>query len=332
MTQRLELSVAPVRISAELQNARRHHIAWMTSYGLLRSEKEQIRYDAWALPDLIGYSFPVARGTDVNLLVDILGWFTVIDDLFDGPTGRSPDAAAAVVTPLVDTMWSDDAGPTATDRASGLIGTLRDLWHRQTFAAPGDRASGLIRAWQDLWHRQTFAASADWRLRAAQDWEACLETFLKETGHRYYRTAPTLGEGVLLRRHASCLYPFMNMLERVTGYPIPVALIGDSTHERLRASTADVATYVNDLYSLEREERQGQGHNMVLILQRLHGLSRSEAIEEVSARVYELIEECDRLNAQLAQLYPTAHQYLRGMRTLIDGVYLWTSTSRRYAY
>jgi Terpene synthase family 2, C-terminal metal binding len=276
----------------------------MAAHGLLRTAAERHRYVSWALPDLIGYAFPTARGADLDLLVDVLGWFTAIDDHFDGPPGRSPTAAAAIVTPLIihtatpQTMVSNDS--------DGFV--------------------DLSGAWRDLWRRQSHNAPQPWRARAAKDWESCLRTFVEEATHRHDHTVPTVAEAVLLRRHASCLYPFMNLLERVTGTELP----DDDAFEHLRATTADVAAYLNDLYSLEREEGQGEIHNMVLILRRRHNLGRDEAIRAVRGRVHRLLRERDQLAGHLARAHPAAHRYLEGMRAIVDGVHLWTSGTRRY--
>lgn len=305
MAARLELGVTVRPVSADLGSARRHNRTWLDGYGLPADERDRARYDSWALPDLIGYAFPEAHGADLDLLVDILVWYTVFDDHFDGAVGRSPYAAQAVVAPLLAVMGSG----------------LEDL-----AVVRGEK--GLSGAWRDLWRRQVRGASPAWCVRAAADWRSCLQTVVRESAHRHHGTFPGLEEAVRLRRDASCLYPFMNMLERVVG--MPGALVADPAHRRLRAHTADVATYINDLYSLEREERQGDIHNMVLVVQRLHRTSRDEAIERVGARVHELLDECRRLSGQIAAAHPAADPYLRGLRGLVDGVYQWTSTTRRY--
>jgi hypothetical protein len=305
MTARLELSVTVRPMSADLGGARRRNRLWLDDHHLLGGRRERARYDSWALPDLIGLSFPDAHGADLDLLVDILGWYTVFDDSFDGPAGRSPDHARAVVAPLLAIM-----GFGAEGYAAG----------------PGDES--LTEAWRDLWHRQVRGASPAWRGRAAADWRSCLRTVIRECVHRHRGTLPTPAEAVRLRRDASCLYPFMNMLE--PSARMPGALVTEAAHRRLRAHIADTATYINDLYSLEREERLGDVHNMVLIVQRHQRISRDDAVRRVGARVRELVGECGRLSEQLAAARPAARPYLDGLRTLIDGVYRWTSTSRRY--
>lgn len=293
-------------VSAELDDARRRNRAWLTGHGLLPSQALHERYDAWALPDLIGFAFPDAAGADLDLLVDILGWYTMFDDHFDGPAGRAPAHAQAVLGPLL-----------------AVMGFQRD----EHTATPGHQP--LTSAWQDLWRRQECDAPPPWRARAAADWRACLQTVLAESAHRHRGTLPSLAEAVRLRRHGSCLYPFMNMLTRTV--ELPCALAADPAHRRLRAHTADAATSINDLYSLEREERMGEVHNMVLIVQRLRRADREEAIAAVAARVHELLQDSARLADRLAAAHPAARPYLSSLRTLVEGAYRWSATTSRYA-
>ncbi len=134
-----------------------------------------------------------------------------------------------------------------------------------------------------------------------------------------------------LRRHGSCLYPFMNILERVHGSDAPAALHAEPALHRLRANTADAATLINDLYSLEREERQtAAAFNTVLTLQRARGCTRSRAVRAVRDRVARLRRESEELRRELRRRHPEGRWYLDGTRELVAGVQAWTSTSDRY--
>ncbi|MFE3873818.1 cytochrome P450 [Kitasatospora sp. NPDC059146] len=296
------------RPPAELRAAADRHADWAVRHGLL-APTELPDYRAYALHELIGHAFPRARGTDLDLLVDMLGWFTVLDDRFDGPPGRRPAEAHALVDPLISAL-DGDARP----------------------AAPGDL---LLTAWQELWDRQRRSTSPDWRARAAREWRACLATFPAEAEHRARGTVPALGLGLAdtmrLRRHGSCVYPFMNILERVHGADAPAALHAEPALHRLRANTADAATLINDLYSLEREERQSAAaFNTVLTLQRVRGCTRSRAVRAVRTRVGTLHRENERLRRDLGRRHPAGRWYLDGTRELVAGVQAWTSTSDRY--
>lgn len=294
-----------VRTPAELSAATARHGDWALARGLL-APADLARYQSYALPELIGHAYPRARGAELDLLVDILGWFTILDDRFDGPPGRDPAEARAIVGPLL---------AVAAGRPTPVGGPLPHL----------------LDAWRELWQRQTAPMSPEWRRRTAGEWRSCLETFLAETAHRAARTQPDLAETVRLRRHASCLYPFMGILEHVHGGEAPAALHRDPALHRLRANTADVATLINDLYSADREERQQvAAFNTVLTLQRVRGCTRARAVRSVGTRIARLTAESESLRRRLLLRYPEGGWYLHGTRELVQGVHAWTSTSRRY--
>ncbi|WP_380281876.1 cytochrome P450 [Kitasatospora purpeofusca] len=293
------------RAPGELLTAAARHGDWALAHGLLAPD-DLARYHTYALPELIGHSYPRARGTELDLLIDILGWFTILDDRFDGPPGRDPAEARAIVGPLLAVLAGRPV-PAGTSQPH------------------------LLDAWRELWHRQTAPMPPGWRRRAAAEWHSCLETFLAETAHRAARTQPDLAETVRLRRHASCLYPFMDILEHVHGGEAPAGLHADPALHRLRANTADAATLINDLYSADREERQNvAAFNTVLTLQRIRGCTRSRAARSVGARIARLTAESETLRHSLLLRHPAGRWYLDGTRELVEGVYAWTSTSRRY--
>nr|BAL14867.1 epi-alfa-bisabolol synthase [Streptomyces citricolor] len=292
------------RSPEEFEAAVTRHTAWAVGRHLLAPQ--DVPHYRLALPDLIGHAYPRARGPELDLLLDILGWFTILDDRFDGPVGHRPKDAHALIDPLLGILRYP--GPPAI--------------------APEDP---LVAAWRDLWHRQAGPMPDTWRHRAAAEWQACLTTFLAETHHRAGGTTPDLPETALLRRHASCLYPFMNMLERVRGTEAPALLLAEPALYRLRAYTADAATLINDLCSLQREEGlPAVQFNMVMTLQRTHGLSRNQAVQVVRTRVRRLRDDSEVLRGHLLRRHPAAGWYLNGTRDMVDGLHVWAGTSRRY--
>ncbi|MFJ9608636.1 cytochrome P450 [Kitasatospora sp. NPDC101176] len=308
------------RRPGELHTAGLRHADWVLERGLL-TPAELPRYRAYALHRLIGHAFPRTRGDDLDLLVDVLGWFTILDDRFDGRPGRRPAEARALVDPLTAVLHGTPGAAEHRPQAVGRTGPEPD----------GD--DRLLGAWRDLWDRQTRGMSPAWRARAALEWQTCLETFPAEAGHRSRGTVPALGlpETMRLRRHGSCLYPFMNILERVHGADAPAALHADPALHRLRANTADAATLINDLYSLEREERQSAAaFNTVLTVQRARGCTRGRAVGAVRARIARLRRQNDALRAELGRRHPAGRWYLDGTRELVEGAQAWTSTSDRY--
>ncbi|MFE2111714.1 hypothetical protein ACFXAF_38470 [Kitasatospora sp. NPDC059463] len=336
------------RAPSELRAATARHGEWALAHGLLAPE-DLARYHTYALPELIGHSYPRARGTELDLLIDTLGWFTILDDRFDGPPGRDPAEARGAGAPAgrgggggAPPPRAPPPPPPPRPRPAGPRGRypgearasveplLAVLAGRPVPA--GTPQPQLLDAWRELWQRQTAPMPPGWRRRAAAEWHSCLETFLAETAHRAARTQPDLAETVRLRRHASCLYPFMDILEHVHGGEAPAELHADPALHRLRANTADAATLINDLYSADREERQNvAAFNTVLTLQRIRGCTRSRAARAVVARIARLTAESERLRHSLQLRHPAGRWYLDGTRELVEGVHAWTSTSLRYS-
>lgn len=288
------------------------HSAWLLGRRLL-AEAELAQYRSYALPELISLAYPGAPEAEEDLLTDILGWFTVLDDHFDGPIGRD------------------------LQRARQLVGRLMDVLHPSVEQGPPagravEWAGAVHGAWAELWERQCRGRSAAWRRRAAQGWADCLNSFVAETEYRTRGRLPSLAEATLLRRHASCLYPFMDMLERAHGGELSARLCRRTEWHRLRANTADAATLINDLFSLEREEaqREGAGFNMVILLRRSEGLGAQESRRVVAGRVRRLIAHSEVLRARLAAAHPDSCWYLTGTRQLVDAVEAWTSSTSRY--
>ncbi|MCF3964961.1 hypothetical protein L1885_25585, partial [Streptomyces fuscigenes] len=89
------------------RRAAHDHATWLLRHGLV-AEAAFDRYAAYGLPQLIAYAYPRAEGEERDLLVDILGWFTVLDDHFDGPAGRDLAGTRDLVTRLLDSL--DDPG------------------------------------------------------------------------------------------------------------------------------------------------------------------------------------------------------------------------------
>ncbi|HEX7305584.1 terpene synthase family protein [Lentzea sp.] len=279
------------------------HLAWLLHHELLEAE-EISGYQDFDLPFLISAAYPEASAEHHALLIDVLGWYTVVDDHFDGPAGRSAAAAKRTVSDLCSILRAPNAAP-----------------------HPGN---GMVGAWQDLWLRQRAVTTDLWQKRAAVEWEDCLGTFVTEAEHREAGRLPHLAEAVRLRRHASCLYPFMNMLEPVHGIELPEYIVNDPLLQRVRALTADASALLNDLCSLEREERQGLAFNLVAVLREEHGISRREAVTRAREDLDEIEASCDELRHEFAGVHPGFSWYSDGTRRLVEGVRGWLGVTGRY--
>jgi hypothetical protein len=110
---------------------------------------------------------------------------------------------------------------------------------------------------------------------------------------------------------------------------------------KMRDVVADVSVYVNDVFSLMREEVRNDPHNVVLALQRENGASRAEAIEEArrraaeSARHFSVLEESYFASPAVAGLssseLASCRRVVTGMGAVMRGHYDWYDVTQRYS-
>lgn len=97
---------------------------------------------------------------------------------------------------------------------------------------------------------------------------------------------------------------------------------------------------VDDLYSFEKEQAQGEPHNMVLVVERERGCSRSEAVNAVVAVLEEhlagfLAAEAElpaSLKARGVSLADrtSTYAFINDLRASCASSYDWCRTSPRY--
>ena len=303
----------PSRVSPDLERARSTHLAWPRGFGFLSDEADAERHRRANYAELAARFHPAARGADLDLGVDQMSWFFLFDDAFDGPLGAD----------LQRTRRFVDAVAAALD------------------GRPAASAPPIVRAFRDLWERSCAGMSTTWRDRAAGDWRSYLSGYLAEADYRCRNAFPTADEHLKLRRDTIGVQPTVDLAERIGHYEVPDPIF-DSQHMRdMRAIAAEVDSVHNDILSVEKEEAQGDIHNLVLILQRDRSRSRQEAIEIMRRMIRERTERFLALEAELPQVSrdlrlgpretEIALRYSTdALRTVMRGDYDWAEGSGRY--
>src|SRR5262245_2188176 len=111
MPQDFDVSITfPVRRNPDAERARAVHLEWPRKLGLITNGAAAERHRNGDYADLACWFYPAATGSDLDLGVDLMSWFFLFDDQFDGPAGDDPALArqltdaviAAVDRPLDD--------------------------------------------------------------------------------------------------------------------------------------------------------------------------------------------------------------------------------------
>jgi hypothetical protein len=305
------------RVNAEADRARAHHLAWVSAHDLVCGPDALRRYRAWRLTDLASYAYPDAAGEELDLVTDAVCLGFPLDDQFDGELGRQPERAARL-----------SAGLSAIP-----------------YQAPGARPrldTPLARAYADLWRRTARGMSSAWRRRAAANLTRFFHAYVEEATNRHRGTELTEAAYVALRRHAVGTAPCFDLIERAGRFELPARAHRSPELRTLVRCAGDVVFLCNDAHSVEREEAQGDPHNLVLIRQRDRGCGRREAIDQVGALVRARVERFQALAGRLpetaARLRLDAagrehlERYADGLRSWMIGNQLWGVESPRYAH
>ncbi len=305
----------PSRRSPDCERARADQLIWPRTLGLITTEAAAQRHRKGGYADLAAAFYPSATGPDLDLGVDLMSWFFLFDDLFDGPRGEDPQETKK----LTDAV------------AAALDGPLPDS------------APPIAHGFADVWRRTCEGMSAAWCRRSARHWRAYFSGYVDEAVSRHHNTPYTsAAEYLALRRHTIGVQPTVDLAERTGRFEVPHRIFDSAVMYAMLQIAVDTNLLLNDIASLEKEEARGEQNNMVLILAREHGWSRGRSIAYMQDGVRTRLEQFLLLEACLPKVYDTfdldpqeresAEAYrLDAVRSVIRGSYDWHRSSGRYA-
>ncbi|MCC2280861.1 terpene synthase family protein [Streptomyces sp. ET3-23] len=241
----------------ERRQAHQASIIWAEAVGLATPGPELSWYSQWNAAEFAARVFTRCTGEDFALATQWFGWMNVLDDRLET---TSLEGLPSQLAPL-DMIFESDGAHSNGAHLS---------------------ATPLSKALADLWARTQPRMSSAWRARMAYLWQQCSQGFLWEARNRLTGHPPRLADYMTRRVAAGgaefCLALteglYKEELDDETYYSGPLA--------NLRTSACEHICWANDLLTLEREEARGDLHNLVLVIQAAHGLSRAEAVSTVA--------------------------------------------------
>jgi pentalenene synthase len=289
---------------------------------------------AWFCPE-------PGQDRDLDLQLDVNGWFFMVDDAFDVPAGQTADGAVAVCQQLIEVLHSAphaSAPHASAPHASAPHASAPAAGARA--AGAGHPASPLVTAFADIWRREREGMSAFWQQRAACTWTGYLAGNLAEEANRRVAAALTPAEYMRVRRQSVGVLPAYDMGECVGPSEVP-PLAWYSTHlAAMRRLSVEHVIMVNDVCSLEKDEARHE-KNLVTLLASQRGLSRDAAIRQVVGtaddhmRKFQELETgiphvCDKL-ALTDTGRAAVHRHVLSMHAMVSGNYHWSRTCGRYS-
>lgn len=244
-----------------------------------------------------------------------ISWLFVIDDQLDeGEHGLDPAAAVRRLEPLMDRLRTLTLRPGSDDP---LEAGLADVWHEVRMRMP-----------------------ADWARTFADDVRGYLQGCIWEAGNRAAQRVPDINEYLPMRRLAGAIWPSFSLLEVVSEASLPTGVQDDLVLRELRTTAADVVCWTNDVQAMEKEDAQGDVHNLAIIIRESRHCgtetARGLAMDLISLRLADFARREAQLDDWLERtgVAPEDQRRVRlhvqGLKDWMRGHMDWGQTTVRY--
>jgi hypothetical protein len=262
------------------------------------------------------YGYPDAPLSEAELAAGWFAWLFFVDDHHEEGTHGSAQ------------QWTE-----VTEAVRGVLeqglptGPLAD--------------TPLIRAFADLSHRFDARASPVWKKRFARHLRGIMAGGLRDIQLREGGTPLPLAEYIPLRRDASAVLTCFDVIEICVHTELPDQIYHSPVFQEIILAGADLFSWINDLYSLDKEIACGIVSNLVLVLQHERRLNREQAFIAARALINDRVNDLLVAEQRLPWLTDTlrldtatqaaVHRYVAGIRDCIAGSNQWHAHStRRY--
>ena len=309
------MPIGETGVSAWLPAAERELWPWLSARGLAPGEhvRGHIRRTNPAL--LSARFYPAAGCAILPLLAQFCAWAFIVDDEFDeGACGRDSALSGRAV--------------------AGLLAVL------EHGAAAG--ASPPMAALADLWGRLTARRSAGWCRQFADNIRSWLITYHQGALQHESGYAPGIEEFCGYRQLAVGMHMFLDLAEVVADIDLPDEVRYCPSVMDLRRAVAEHVAFLNDIFSVHKEDRHGFPHNLVLVIDRILGCGVRAAVNQANAMatgaVHAFLDARRRLDRDMASLgadaqtAQTVARYADSLAAVMRGNYDWHYASERYTH
>lgn len=291
-------------------------IAWALRMGLTAEGTprfavlERARF-AW----LAARCYPRVSRSQLQIMADLVTFLFFYDDLVDAPEG-------------CDDHRGGHRGDAWRERVEDrIVAALRD-----PTCAEGDPAfdEPHCRAILDIRRRLAVMLHPGWLRRVADDMELYFQGVRWERAHERRHEVVSLAT----YRHLRPMISACNLCFDLAGAfacPDDPSLGRDPLVRELERIANNHVSWVNDIFSLDRELAHGQSANVVVALARSEGLAMRQALDRAIEVTNEELATFVQLEARLDELgMGHADPYVAALATWMRGSLDWHAQSDRY--
>jgi hypothetical protein len=287
-------------INPHAADVERETIVWAGSFQLIRPADVR-RFYKLQYGILMGRAYPRACREVLQVIADWNTWLFLLDDQCDeAGIGKQPAAL------------------------SQLHQSFLEILHGR---APGAHALPAAHALADLRRRLVKLAHPGWLDSFIVQVERYFTANIWESTNRLQRRMPTSAEYFTQRPWTGGLDMYFHFIALALRKP---ALYRQTyALQQLAQHANNVVCWSNDIFSLEKEARSGDVHNLVLILQHESRLSLQAAVDLVAVRHNQEIRSFLALEASVPSDID-ARWFVDGLRFWMRANMDWSAATLRY--
>lgn len=304
----------PTGVSPHADTAEHRVARWAERFRLvdngLALEKNRVGH-------LSAYVHPWASAEAVEIGAAWTTWLFAYDDLLvenvHERDGAHLPAVAATQERILAALGAAVAPRTSRPNqiSDALVAAIRDIQAAVLRLCP-------------TWDRTPFV----------EDLKRFFHANLWEIGNTQRGRPPRIGAYLAMRRHTSAFLPSYRISAALAGIQLPHDVRNHVVVEELESLAANYGSWLNDLYSFEREQAEGCVHSLVPILRREFGCEPQEAAEHVAKMCRAEIDSYLELKSRLPEiglaLTGELERYLSLLEYWMSGSLAWYRMSPRY--
>jgi hypothetical protein len=258
---RMALDDWPLPLASEVNpladHAARRQQSWFSTHALADVGDPEDPLMLLQAPRVAALAYPRAALSTLSLATDWTAWFFHFDDYFDeGPMGKAEHRARQTVDFIRHAL-----GHRPSDGVPRSSGSLHRT--QEAFADLMARSREIMTGWQSrmfVFHLESY-----------------FEALVTEAVNREHDAIPDVKSYCALRRNTGPALPLLDLVEHTEGIRLPRSFHGSALFGRLMEAAADVAGWINDVFSVSKEQDRGDFHNLVLVIQHAEEINIVEA-------------------------------------------------------
>jgi 5-epi-alpha-selinene synthase len=235
------------------ERAERGAMEWLWVHGLIADRDSLQRFASYRITDLVCRAYPEIEVERLRLVMDWTLWVFLTDD-------------------QLDEELVDRSRLSARYELYGRI--LRD-------GSSSGRATGSERALADIRRRVLELGDARSLRRFVEYVTAWFDSLIWETANRMNGRQPTVHQYMRMREVTVGMYTEYALFDVTHGVQTNDVFWTDPDLNYLRASTANLLAWSNDIFSYAKETRLRDPHNLAKLIEGQCGLSLDNAIHRV---------------------------------------------------